>query len=140
MKKLILFTLLLVAATGFAQTTTPYTPGTLATTCNAVAATGDCTSQFDLAAFGGTTPSLSWTVTTTGVPTGVTVWLEGSIDGTNWGKLAIIAQTDSEWNTTITNGEFASIVNKTARYLRGSVQTLSGGTSPSVTVKFFATH
>lgn len=139
--KLLLLAVLLASSFALAQTTTAYGPGGLATTCNAVTATGDCTSgQFDLATFGGATPAISWQVTTTGTPTGVTVWLEGSLDGANWGKLAIITNTDSEWNTTITSGEFASIVNKPARYLRGSVQALSGGTSPTVTVKFIATH
>lgn len=141
MKKILLLLALLASTFSLAQTTTQYTAGSVVVTCNAVAATGDCTTgQFDLATFGGATPAITWVVTTTGSPTGVTVWFEGSLDGTSWGKLAIITQTDTEWGTTITAGEMAHITNKPVRFVRGSVQTLSGGATPSVTVRFMATH
>jgi len=68
----------------------------------------------------------TWQMTLTGSPTGVDVTLQGSIDDSNWFELD---------RTTSTSAEMRHVVNKPVRYVRGYVTTLSGGTSPTVTVK-----
>lgn len=65
----------------------------------------------------------------TGAPTGVSLTLEGSIDGSTWYVLA---------TSTSTTGDTQFAVDKPARYVRANLGTLTGGTAPTVTVKFAA--
>lgn len=59
----------------------------------------------------------------TGGPTGVSIKLQGSLDGANWYDLA---------TSTSTTGDYQTAVDKPARYLRVNLGTLTGGTSPTV--------
>ncbi len=65
-------------------------------------------------------------VTFTGSPSTVTVALEGSLNNTNFFVL------DS--STYGTTGDIVFVVDKTVRYMRANLTTLSGGSSPTVTV------
>jgi hypothetical protein len=65
------------------------------------------------------------TITYTGSPTGVQASLQGSIDGTNWTDL------DSSTNT---SGEVLFISNKPVNFIRGKLTTLTGGSSPTMTM------
>lgn len=66
-----------------------------------------------------------------GSPAAVTVTIEGSLDGTNWGELA---------SHTFTAGDISNscalfhIMNRPVVFLRSIVDTLSGGTTPTMTV------
>ncbi len=72
----------------------------------------------------------SWQIELTGSPTSIEVRLEGSIDGTNWGILDLITDPSA--------AGLRHVVNKPIQYIRANVVTLSGGTNPTVTVKFLA--
>jgi hypothetical protein len=61
---------------------------------------------------------------TTGSPSSVDVALQGSLDGTNWVHLA-----------TLSAGALVTSNNHVVRYIRAELHTLSGGSSPTVTVK-----
>ena len=63
----------------------------------------------------------------TGSPTGCTYRLQGSNDGTNWYNI-------SAADITCTSTTQAYEQNKPARLLRGNLLTLSGGSSPTVTL------
>lgn len=67
----------------------------------------------------------TWQTIITGSPTSVTVRLEGSIDGTNWFQL--------DESTSLTN-EMRHIAYKLATQVRANLITLSGGSTPTVTV------
>lgn len=67
----------------------------------------------------------SWHVIVTGSPASVTVNLEGTIDGSNWFTL------DS---STTTTSEMRHVVNKPVTQIRANLATLTGGSSPTVTV------
>lgn len=67
----------------------------------------------------------------TGAPTAVTVALEGSLDGVLWFTLA--SHTFSAAELTATGAMF-HVVQKPVTKVRANVTTLTGGTSPTVTV------
>lgn len=62
----------------------------------------------------------------TGAPSAVSVTLQGSLDGVTFQTLATSTSTtgDQQWQ-----------VDKPQRYLRANLATLTGGTSPTVTVR-----
>ena len=68
-----------------------------------------------------------WQTTYTGSPTGVSVSLQGSLDGANWFTVD---------TTTAIAGELRSTLSlpSSATFLRAYVTTLTGGTSPTATV------
>lgn len=72
-------------------------------------------------------------MTTTGAPTAVTVDLEGSLDGTTFEQLATHDFTGAE--ITAQSAMF-HVVDKPVRYIRTNITTLTGGTSPTVTVLY----
>ncbi|MEM4313086.1 MAG: hypothetical protein QXH95_03420 [Thermoplasmata archaeon] len=91
--------------------------------CNAVGTTGPCTT-IDISNY--PMKNHTWTVVVTGSPASVQVDLQGSIDNVNWFTL------DS---STTTTSEMRFVTGKGVMYYRGNVVTLSGGTSPTVTVR-----
>jgi hypothetical protein len=71
--------------------------------------------------------------TITGSPDAVTLTLQGSVDGITWMNLAEHLATSDE----LTAGTLMfNVVYKPAPYARLSLDTLSGGTSPTVTAKY----
>jgi len=67
------------------------------------------------------------------VATAVTVDLEGSLDDTTWVQLARHAFDAGE----ITDeGALFHVIDKPVRYIRANLITLTGGTDPTVTVKY----
>ena len=70
----------------------------------------------------------SWQTVVTGSPSGISVNLEGSNDGVNWFALD---------NSVATGGEVRD-VNTATTFLRANLATLTGGTSPTVSVIFCA--
>jgi hypothetical protein len=88
----------------------------------------------------GTSNEFSMFVVTSGSPSAAEVQLEGSHDGVNWFDLpvAISAITGNVASTEFTNGQVESYlpgaqVKPFARYVRANLETLTGGTSPTVT-------
>lgn len=75
----------------------------------------------------------SWTVKTTGSPTTTTVLFEGSLDDTDFFTLD---------TTTLTSATFDArhVIDKCVKYVRGNLTALSGGTSPTVTVKVLSVN
>jgi hypothetical protein len=71
----------------------------------------------------------AWHIVVTGSPSSVSVTLQGSIDGTNWTTLD---------TSTTTTAEKRYAVNMPNIYIRSNLGTLSGGTAPTVTVKYLA--
>ena len=69
---------------------------------------------------------LTWEVVITGSPTTVSASLQGSLDNSNW--------YDLDTHTNVGNNIHAVDAPLPA-YVRGYVATLSGGTTPTVTVK-----
>lgn len=69
----------------------------------------------------------TWEIVVTGAPSAVNVKLQGSLNGTTWYDLA-----DS---TTLTS-EMKHLANKTVLYIRAKLVTLTGGSSPTVTVRW----
>ena len=67
------------------------------------------------------------------VATAVTVDLEGSLDGTTWAALASHPFTAGEISA---EAAIFHIVDKPVRYVRANLTTLTGGTDPTVTVKY----
>ena len=65
----------------------------------------------------------------TGAPTGCTYRLQGTRDGTTWFNL-------SAADVTCTTTAVAFEANKPAVQVRGNLLTLTGGTTPSVTLKY----
>lgn len=92
------------------------------TSLNAVTTTGAGTS----AALTVAASTHTYHVIVTGSPTSVNVDLEGSIDGVTWFVL------DS---STTTTSEMRHVVNKLVENIRANLTTLTGGTSPTVTVE-----
>lgn len=74
-------------------------------------------------------------VTITGGPTTVVVAFEGSLDGSTWAAYATHTMSAAELAA---SAAIFSVVNKPAGWVRANVTTLSGGTSPTVTVKHIA--
>jgi len=91
--------------------------------CNNVGAVGPCTS-INISTHPMT--KHTWTVIWTGSPTSAQVDLQGSLDGTNWFTL------DS---STTTTSEMRHVVDKGVMYYRGNVVSVTGGTTPAVTVQ-----
>ena len=78
-------------------------------------------SQFD-----GLASNYTWQVITTGAPASLSVKFEGSNDGGNtWATLDTSTQT---------GGELRAVANTPVTLVRANVATLTGGTSPTVTV------
>lgn len=69
----------------------------------------------------------TWTTVVTGAPSAVSINLEGSIDGTNFFTLD---------NETTTTSDMQHVVNKAVTSIRANLATLTGGTAPTVTVKY----
>jgi hypothetical protein len=67
------------------------------------------------------------------VATAVTVDLEGSLDNTSWFQLARHAFSAAEISA---EGAMFHVVDKPAKYVRANLITLTGGTDPTVTVKY----
>lgn len=95
------------------------------TSLNAATSLVDGT-QVDLLGF---TNDLTVQVTATGNPSSVAVFLNGSLDGTNWFYSGIRADLSSSG----TLGVSSSSLTPKMRHVRASVVTLSGGTAPTVT-------
>lgn len=91
------------------------------TSLNAVAATGNGTS-FNL---GTTHKDFGFQVTTTGSPTTIAVQLQGSLDGANWSNIG---------NSQSAAGLYAVSPSAPCTWVRAQLNTLSGGSSPTVTV------
>lgn len=71
----------------------------------------------------------TWEIVVTGAPATVSITLQGSIDGTNWYTLD---------TSTTTTSEMRHVVNKPVRFIRANLGTLTGGTSPTVTVRILS--
>lgn len=126
--KLTLIVLTLLATAAWGQSSLG--GGGLAISCNAVTATGACTS-FALQAPNGQLPgAFTWQVIPTGSPSAISTTLEGSIDGSTWTTL------DTSTNT---SGEVRSVTGKPIRVLRCNLGTLTNGTNPTVTCQFTVT-
>lgn len=67
------------------------------------------------------------------VATAVTVDLEGSLDGTTWATLASHAFSAGEITA---EAALFHVVDKPVKYVRANLTTLTGGTAPTVTVKY----
>ena len=77
--------------------------------------------------------SVQVTMGGTVVATAVTVALEGSLDGTFWQALATHALVAGEISA---EGALFHVVNSPTKYVRANLTTLTGGTAPTVTVKY----
>lgn len=75
---------------------------------------------------GGQFPAFTWQIVITGSPTSITANLEGSLDGTNWFQLDTY---------TGSANAMQHVANKPVAFIRGNLVTLTGGTSPTVTVQ-----
>lgn len=93
-------------------------------TFDAQAATGQ-TSAFDTKVAARHTSHL----VVTGSPVSCTYRLQGSNDGTNWFDI-------SASDITCTSTAVSHTVDKAARYIRGNLLTLSGGTAPTVRLHY----
>ena len=71
------------------------------------------------------------------VATAVTVDLEGSLDGTFWQALASHALDAGEITA---EGAIFHVVNAPIKYVRANLTTLTGGTAPTVTVKYLGKY
>ncbi len=67
------------------------------------------------------------------VATAVTVDLEGSLDGTVWEALATHVFTAAQITA---EAAIFHVVNAPIKYVRGNLITLTGGTAPTVTMKY----
>lgn len=95
---------------------------TLGTSLDAAAATGAGDTVRGTAA-----NHFTFQVETTGSPTTVVIGAEGSLDGTSW--------TELNEHTVSGTPDMFHIANKPLEYIRANLKTLTGGTSPTVTVK-----
>jgi hypothetical protein len=105
---------------------TAYERGTRGVSLAAVISTG-AGDEFALAPyFLGVLPSVfAFDILITGSPSGVTVLLEGSLDGTNWFTMETVAGTSDSLNFS---------VDKPVRFVRANLTVLTGGSSPTVAV------
>ncbi len=71
-------------------------------------------------------------VVPSGSPTGCSIKLEGSLDGTTWFDLS--------GAQTCTSNVMVHVVDKPVDYVRVNLTALSGGTSPSVTVSYLGVY
>ena len=67
------------------------------------------------------------------VATAVTVDLEGSLDDTTWFQLARHAFSAADISA---EGAMFHVIDKPTKYVRANLITLTGGTDPTVTVKY----
>jgi len=67
------------------------------------------------------------------VATAVTVALEGSLDGTTYAALASHALVAAEISA---EAAIFHVIDKPVRYVRANLTTLTGGTDPTITVKY----
>ena len=95
------------------------------TSCDAVTSTGACTSG----RVSNIASRITYSVVVSGAPSAVTLNLEGSIDNISWFTLD---------TSTTTTSEMRHIANRGVHYVRGNLVTLTGGSSPTVTVKISA--
>ena len=106
-------------------------PGQLISLLSAAAATGAGTTySFGLDGNNQLPNRWIWEMTSTGSATGLRVDIEGSFDGTNWYQV--------DTSTTTTN-YMRWVVDKPVPYIRANLVTLTGGTTPTVTVKLMGT-
>lgn len=69
----------------------------------------------------------AWEIVVTGAPTASEVHLQGSLDNTNWYTLD---------TSTTTSSELRFVVDKPVRFVRANWISVSGGTAPTVTVRY----
>jgi hypothetical protein len=67
------------------------------------------------------------------VATAVTVDLEGSLDNTTWFQLATHPFSAGDISA---EGAMFHVIDKPVKYVRANLTALSGGTDPTVTVKY----
>ena len=101
------------------------------TLLNAAAATGAGSTQktFSIPAMHSVQVTMGGTV----VATAVTVALEGSLDGTFWQAMATHALVSAEISA---EGAIFHVVNSPIKYVRANLTVLTGGTAPTITVKY----
>ena len=73
-------------------------------------------------------------VNITGSPTAVTVDLEGSLDDNTYFTLASHSMTSSELTA---SAAMFHVETKRVHYIKTNVTTLTGGSSPTVTIRYF---
>lgn len=71
-------------------------------------------------------------VVVTGSPSGCTLNLDGSLDGSHWFNISQTGGSD----VTCTSNVMFHVVNKLVAYVRGNLTALSGGTAPTVTITY----
>jgi hypothetical protein len=91
------------------------------TSLNAVTATGNGTA-FNL---GTCHKDFGFQITTTGAPTAIAVQIQGSLDGANWSNIG---------NSQSAAGLYAVSPSAPCTWVRAQLNTLTGGTTPTVTV------
>lgn len=91
------------------------------TALNAATATGPSAAT-DL---GSMRTALALQTVVTGTPSGVTVTLEGSLDGVHWAPALL--------TSTSTTGDYQGRAGSPVRYIRANLTALTGGTAPTVT-------
>jgi len=107
--------------------------GTVNTILNAATATG-AGAAFAVpvspsAQRGGFIQTMAWQIVTTGAPSGISVTLQGSLDGVNWFNIGSAVTT-----ATLTLINLANANAGPYAFVRANLGTLTGGTSPTVTV------
>ncbi len=103
-------------------------PDLATTVLNAAAATGAGLAYAAPQRRGGAglVSAYSWSTIITGSPSGISVTIQGSNDGSTWTTLD---------TSTSTSGETRVFSGSPAGFLRANLGTLTGGSSPTVTVK-----
>lgn len=98
---------------------------------NAVTVTGAGTSLN----MGSSYSSFALQVTITGNPTQTVVWIEGSLDGTNWAPTPLL-----KWDLTTpqVSADIVFVKDVPVQYVRANLKTLGGGSSPTVTAVLIA--
>jgi hypothetical protein len=76
----------------------------------------------------------SFQVIATGNPTAVTIQIDGTLDGTNYSELLTHDLTSSEITAQIA---IIHLINKTVPRIKAIINTLDGGTNPTVSVYYF---
>lgn len=71
----------------------------------------------------------------TGTPTAVVTNLQGSVDGDNWAELSSYSMTSGELSDGVA---MYHVIDKPVRFIRLQLDTLTGGTSPTVTAFYEA--
>jgi hypothetical protein len=78
---------------------------------------------------GGFIQSMAWQINTTGAPSGLSVTLQGSLDGVNWFSIGSAVTSDTLTVINLANANAGPYA-----FIRANLTTLTGGTTPSVTV------